>query len=99
MKAYADISNALVTLNRLFDLMLLYVAGCALYRIVRMRHKKNGAPEARTQSSEMFAGALIEQLRPAARLARFPVAAMVSVGDDQRRDAGRFGEHHLFVHG
>jgi hypothetical protein len=44
-------------MNRLFDLMLLYVAGCALYRIVRMRHKKRGAPAARPQSSEIFAAA------------------------------------------
>jgi hypothetical protein len=44
-------------LNRLFDLMLLYVAGCALYRIVRIRHKKKGAPMARPQSSEIFAAA------------------------------------------
>lgn len=43
--------------NRLFDLMLLYVAGCALFRIVRMRHKKKGAPLARPQSSEIFAAA------------------------------------------
>lgn len=41
-------------LNRLFDLMLLYVAGCALYRIVRMRHKKKGAPAARPRSSELL---------------------------------------------
>jgi hypothetical protein len=44
-------------LNRLFDLMLLYVAGCALFRIVRMRQKKKGAACARPQSSEIFAAA------------------------------------------
>ncbi|MDZ7627684.1 MAG: hypothetical protein U5J99_04645 [Parvularculaceae bacterium] len=41
--------------NRLFDLMLLYIAGCALFRIVRMQHKKKGAPMARPQSSQLFA--------------------------------------------
>ena len=44
-------------LNRLFDLMLLYVAGCALFRIVRVRQKKKGALGARPQSSEFFAAA------------------------------------------
>lgn len=44
-------------MNRLFDLMLLYVAGCALFRIVRMRHKRKGAPTARPQSFEVFAAA------------------------------------------
>jgi hypothetical protein len=44
-------------LNRLFDLMLLYVAGCALFRIVRMRQKKKGAACARPQSLEIFAAA------------------------------------------
>jgi nitrogen fixation/metabolism regulation signal transduction histidine kinase len=44
-------------LNRLFDLMLLYVAACALYRIVRTRHKNKGAPLARPQSSAIFAAA------------------------------------------
>lgn len=41
-------------MNRLFDLMLLYVAGCALFRIVRIRHKKKCAPPARPQSSQIF---------------------------------------------
>jgi hypothetical protein len=44
-------------MNRLFDLMLLYVAGCALYRIARLRHKRKGAPLARPQSSERFVAA------------------------------------------
>jgi hypothetical protein len=34
-------------LNRLFDLMLLYIAGCALFRIFRLRQKKKGALMAR----------------------------------------------------
>lgn len=44
-------------LNRLFDLMLLYLAGCALFRIVRTRQKRKGAPSARPQSFEIFAPA------------------------------------------
>jgi hypothetical protein len=44
-------------LNRLFDLMLLYVAGCAIYRIVRMRYKQRGAPPAHPWTSEFFAAA------------------------------------------
>jgi hypothetical protein len=44
-------------LNRLFDLMLLYVAGCALYRIVRMRQKGKGALAARPGSTRSFAAA------------------------------------------
>jgi hypothetical protein len=44
-------------MNRLFDLMLLYVAGCALFRILRTRQKKKGALGARPQSSEIFAAA------------------------------------------
>jgi len=39
-------------LNRLFDLMLLYIAGCALYRIVRLRQKQKGAPLARPLTSD-----------------------------------------------
>lgn len=67
ISAFAIALNALATvaslnlwwlafaLNRLFDLMLLYVAGCALYRIARTRLKRKGAPAARPQSSEIFA--------------------------------------------
>lgn len=67
LSACAIVLNALATvasldlwwsafaLNRLFDLMLAYVAGCALFRTMRMRHKKKGAPQARPQSSEIFA--------------------------------------------
>jgi hypothetical protein len=42
-------------MNRLFDLALLYVAGCAVYRLVRLHHKRRGAPAARPRSSEIFA--------------------------------------------
>ncbi|HBS31008.1 MAG TPA: hypothetical protein DEA40_04600 [Parvularcula sp.] len=43
--------------NRLFDLMLLYIASCALFRILRLRQRKKGAPSARPQSLEIFAAA------------------------------------------
>ena len=44
-------------MNRLFELSLLYIAGCALFRIVRIRQKRKGAPAARPRSSEIFAAA------------------------------------------
>lgn len=44
-------------LNRLFDLMLFYITGCALYRIYRLRQKQKGAPMARPQSPGLFASA------------------------------------------
>jgi hypothetical protein len=33
--------------NRLFELALLYIAGCASFRMFRLRHTKRGAPPAR----------------------------------------------------
>ncbi len=44
-------------LNRLFDLMLFYIAGCAIFRLWRQRHKQKGAPLARPQSFELLAAA------------------------------------------
>ncbi|MFN0024020.1 MAG: hypothetical protein ACKVS5_08975 [Parvularculaceae bacterium] len=44
-------------MNRLFDLSLLYVAGCAIFGIFRLRRKQKGAPLARPQSSRLFAAA------------------------------------------
>jgi pimeloyl-ACP methyl ester carboxylesterase len=40
---------------------------------------------------------LSEQLCEAALFAALPAAAVVGVGDDQRHDRRRLGEHHLLV--
>lgn len=44
-------------MNRVFDLLLIYIASCAIYRIRRLRHKKKGAPLARPQSSRLLLSA------------------------------------------
>lgn len=36
--------------NRLFETEILYLIGCALYRIIRLREKEKGAPAARPTS-------------------------------------------------
>lgn len=82
--------------NRLFEFELVYILGCSAYRTRKLRNMKKGAllerPDAMRGNK-----VLIEKFRPAARLALLPASAVPRVRDDQRRDARRFGEDHLFV--
>lgn len=64
--------------NRLFEIELLYILGCSVFRIGRLRRTKRGAL---LERPDLMRGnrVLIEKLRPAARFAFFPSAAVPRV--------------------
>lgn len=84
---------ALALANRLFELEIFYIIACAIYRIRSRAKKKKRAPRPSRRSPDFTC--LIEQFRPPSRLAAFPMAAMIGVGRNQRRNRRRLGENHL----
>ena len=86
--------------NRIVELALIYVIFGSLYRMHVRRRKKKEARMARAPTRlDRILSELAEEVGPAARLPAFPVAAMIGVGHDERGDARRLGEDHLFVNG
>lgn len=85
--------------NRIVELALLYVIFGSFYRIYvrRGRVKKEARIARASDKVKRLLAELAEEAGPAARGPVFPVAAMIGVGNDQRRDACRLREDHLLV--
>jgi hypothetical protein len=84
--------------NRMFELEVIYLIGCSVFRLRRRARRKKEAPTLRPGHASNTRE-LSEESRPPPRLALLPAASMPSVRDDERRDARRFGKDHLFMHG
>lgn len=84
--------------NRMFELEIVYLIGCSIFRLRRRAKRMKRAPNLRPSSASK-SRELSEKPRPPPRLALLPAAAMPSVRNDERRNACRLGEDHLFMHG
>lgn len=67
-----------MAINRMFELSLLYIIGCSIYRIRALRRKRRGGA-VRSGAAWRFSPRSLEELRPAALRSASPRAAMIGV--------------------